>query len=111
MDRICKNCLLYDGATSTCGVKLLILGKVLRNIPVDPHDHCLWEEVGLADHIEEVRFRVVDPNTGHQTEGKGKVVMEYTDEHFFGDRPELPERDYDQEIKKLSQDPSSGADQ
>jgi hypothetical protein len=104
MERICKNCQLYDGPSSTCSVRLLIMGQVIRDIPVDPKDECLWEKEGLADHIHEIRFKVVDPMTGQPTKGNGKVVMEYTDEYLYGDRPELPEPNYNEEIKKLSED-------
>lgn len=83
MERICKNCRLFDGPTSTCSVRILAAGQTLRDIPVDPKDSCLWEKLGVADHIKDVRFRVIDPVTGQPTNGNGKVVIEY-DKDFFG---------------------------
>lgn len=83
MERVCKNCRLFDGPTSTCKVRLIVGGRVFRDVPVSPSDGCLWEEMGVADQIKEVRFRVVDPKTGEPTTGQGKVLIEYP-EGFFG---------------------------
>jgi hypothetical protein len=82
-EEICKNCQLFDGPSSTCSVRLLVAGQVMRDIPVDPSDTCLWEELGVVEHIKQTRFHVVDPLTGQPTNGNGKVVIEY-DQDFFG---------------------------
>jgi hypothetical protein len=56
---------------------------VIRDVPVDPQDPCLWEKLGIAENIKQTRFRVVDPITGEPTKGNGKVLIEY-DKDFFG---------------------------
>lgn len=61
----------------------MVAGQMYRDVPVDPGDGCLWEELGIADEIKQVRFRVVDPVTGEPTSGIGKVIME-CDKGFFG---------------------------
>lgn len=86
IEHICGNCRLFDGTTSTCSVRLLVMGETFRDVPVGTKDQCLWEELGLADEIKEVRFKTIDPMTGEGTNGYGKVVME-CDKDFFGKTP------------------------
>ncbi len=85
---ICKFCLLYNEVDSICPVRLIVGGQVFRNIPVLSKDPCLWEELGVADHIKETRFATVDPLTGEPTSGNGRVIIEY-DAGFFGKNPEV----------------------
>lgn len=80
---VCGNCRLFDGPSSTCAVRLLINGEVIRDIPVAPKDSCLWEEMGVAEHIKQTRWRVIDPVTGKPTDENGRVIIEY-DQDFFG---------------------------
>jgi hypothetical protein len=86
IEHVCGNCRLFDGPSSTCSVRLLVMGQTFRDVPVDPKDKCLWEELGVADHIKQARFRCIDPMTGRGTDGNGMVVIEYEDD-FFGKEP------------------------
>lgn len=83
VERICKNCLLFSPKTETCSVRVLYAGEKYKNIPVDPKDSCLWEELGIAEHIQQVRFWVED-DAGNKTNGNGTVKIEYP-EGFFPD--------------------------
>ncbi len=82
MERICENCRLFDGQTSTCKVRVLVAGHVYRDIPVLGSDTCIYEDLGVADYSQEVRFKVQDPITGEPAT-TGKVTIEYPTE-FFG---------------------------
>lgn len=82
MERICQNCKLFDPHESTCSVRIIYGTEVVRNVPVEGNSSCLWEELGLSDHIKEVRFWVED-EAGNSTSGNGTVKIEYPD-GFFG---------------------------
>ena len=84
MEYICGNCRLFNPATSTCAVRIMNAGITYRDIPVDEDDFCLWEELGVADQIQEVRFWVEDPKTGQKINGDGRLKIQYP-EGFFGD--------------------------
>lgn len=83
MKKICKNCALFNKQNNTCQVKIVYGPEVIRDVPVDPKNTCLWEQMGVADLIQEVRFWVEDPKTGEKTDGNGIVKMQYP-EGFFG---------------------------
>lgn len=85
MQRICKNCRLFNEPDGTCSIRILHQGVVWRDIPVDPNDECLWEELGIADHIQQVRFWVEDDN-GEPTKGNGTVKIEYPPGFFGSDQ-------------------------
>lgn len=91
MDRICKNCRLFDHHSRTCAVRLVNGTEVIRDVPVDPYDTCLWEDMGLAEFIREVRFWVEDPTTGEKTDGNGQVKIQYPSEFFGEDKPNIDE--------------------
>lgn len=90
IERICKNCLLFDPKKSECTVVILHEGKRIK-IPVCAEDPCFFEQeyfneqtgkVENFNEIQQVRFWVENPNTGEPSE-KGIVKMEYP-EGFFG---------------------------
>ena len=64
-------------------VRIVHEGVTWRDIPVDPKDKCLWEDLGVADQIQQVRFWVED-ELGNPTAGNGRVKIEYP-EGFFKD--------------------------
>ena len=74
--RICENCRLFNPPDSTCSVRLLVEGQVIRDVPVDPIEPCFWETNGFADQIKQVRFWVEDSH-GNHTDGDGTVKIEY----------------------------------
>lgn len=41
VEKICKNCLLYDSQEKVCKVSVLINGETYE-LPVDPYDSCHW---------------------------------------------------------------------
>lgn len=91
IDRICKNCRLYDPANSECKVVILHEGSRI-NLPVEAKDRCFFEqeffdpEVGdFVDfnEIKEVKFWVEDDKG--QKANQGTVKIEYP-EGFFGDK-------------------------
>lgn len=97
IERICKNCRLFNPQTSECSVVILVEGERTK-IPVDPQDSCFFEanpELGqtedFTDMIQQVRFWCEDED-GKKTDGNGKVKVEYpkgffgkTIEQLFGD--------------------------
>lgn len=54
VEKICKNCLLYNKQEGTCRVNVLFEGEML-NIKVDPYDNCYWLEL-------EEECRQINPN-------------------------------------------------
>ena len=93
IERICKNCLLFNPQKSECSVVILHDGKRIK-LPVDEKDPCFFEQeyidpiTGQKDNfndIQQVKFWVENPNTGEKTD-HGIVKMEYP-EGFFGDTP------------------------
>lgn len=80
----CKNCLLYNRSNSTCKVAILIDGEEFH-IPVFPEDNCHMDELGIP--VEQVRWYVVDKETGEPTDGDGIVKIEYP-EGFFDSKNE-----------------------
>lgn len=91
VERICKNCKLFNPATSECAIVVLHEGKRHR-LPVLANDPCFFEgqyfdpttEGGenFVDDIKEVKFWV-ENDRGEKTRGNGTVKMEYP-EGFFG---------------------------
>jgi hypothetical protein len=93
MERICKNCRLFNPDDSSCSVKLVNGTDVIRDLPVNANDSCVWEDMGLADFIQEVRFWVEDPETGKKTDGNGLVKIQYPEGFFGYSEREREERD------------------
>jgi hypothetical protein len=92
VERICKNCKLYNPEGGVCSVVVLHEGSRLR-LPVLANDPCFFEGEyfdptteameNFAREIQEVKFWVEDKK-GNKTAGDGTVKMEYP-EGFFGD--------------------------
>lgn len=53
MEKICKNCLLFDKEKQICKVAILIEGKKY-NLPVFPEDKCHLDELKIP--VEQVRW-------------------------------------------------------
>lgn len=53
MEKICKNCLLFDKEKKICKVAILIEGKKY-NLPVFPEDKCHLDELKIP--VEQVRW-------------------------------------------------------
>ncbi len=93
VERICKNCKLYNPQENHCRVVILHEGERLH-IPVEPQDSCFFEEnyfdattkamENFADDLKEVKFWV-ENERGEKTVGDGTVKMEYP-EGFMGDQ-------------------------
>ena len=77
VEKICKNCLLYDIENQFCSVIVLHKGKKI-NLPTNPDDPCIFEN----DEIQQVKMWVEDEN-GNKTDKDGTVKIEYP-ENFFG---------------------------
>lgn len=75
MKRICKNCRLYNPSSSTCVVQAVVNEQIVKDIPVDPKDKCLWEELGIADHIEQIRLWEHE-----KKDGSKEVKVEFPEE-------------------------------
>lgn len=96
IERICKNCKLFDAKSRVCAVIILHEGK-RRNLPTDAEDKCFFEQgyfdpttraiEDFAGEIQEVKFWVEDEN-GEKTRGDGKVMIQYP-ENFFPDSPKF----------------------
>tara|TARA_Y100000034_G_scaffold124273_1_gene172216 strand:+ start:2287 stop:2616 length:330 start_codon:yes stop_codon:yes gene_type:complete len=102
VERICKNCKLFNPETNRCAVVILHGGEKY-NLPVDERDTCFFEdqftaitpkfdrsgnlksidEETFTPEIQEVKWWVEDPNTGETTDGDGVVKIEYP-QGFFG---------------------------
>ena len=91
IERICKNCKLFDATNHLCHVVILHEGQRVK-LPVDEEDACFFEEqyfdptekamTDFAEDIQQVRFWVED-DKGERTNGNGTVKVEYP-EGFFG---------------------------
>ena len=80
VDKVCGNCLLYNGNKKECKVAILVEGKEMH-LPVSPKDKCHMEELGIP--VQQVRWWVEDEN-GNPTDKDGVVKMEYPI-GFFGE--------------------------
>jgi len=91
IERICKNCKLYDENKGECCVVILHEGNRIR-LPVESNDTCFFEEEyfhpktnsveNFSEEIQQVRFWVENKD-GKTTNGDGVVKIEYP-EGFFG---------------------------
>lgn len=92
IERICKNCKLFDPKKSECAIVVLHEGRRHR-LPVLAQDPCFFEEAyfdpkadfpeDFVEDIKEVKFWV-ENEKGEKTKGNGVVKMEYP-EGFFAD--------------------------
>jgi hypothetical protein len=94
IDRICRNCKLFDPKRLECSVVILHEGQRLR-LPVDATDVCFFEQeyfdptteaMENFNEIQEVKFWVEDEK-GEKTDGNGVVKMEFPT-NFFGNLEE-----------------------
>lgn len=93
IERVCKNCKLYDTKREVCSIIVLHEGKKL-NVPMEPEDACLYETEyfdpttkaieSFTDEIKEVKMWV-ENDKGEKTDGDGVVKIEYPD-GFFGEK-------------------------
>ena len=93
IERICKNCKLFDSENNFCGIVVLWEGE-RQHLPVDAEDACFFEEEyfdpvtksteSFAEDIQEVKFWTEDEK-GEKTDGNGVVKIEYP-EGFFGNQ-------------------------
>lgn len=93
IEKVCRNCLLYDGKKGLCRATILMEGQRI-NLPMYPNDPCFFEEEitvknekgevidRFTPQVQEVKWWVEDPNTGKKS-NKGVVKMEYPPD-FFG---------------------------
>jgi hypothetical protein len=90
IERICKNCKLFNPKKLECSVVILYGGERFH-LPVDPQDSCFFEKEVFdpitgkkedLNEIKEVKWWVEDPVTGKQSD-KGNVKIQYP-EGFFG---------------------------
>jgi len=91
IERICKNCQLFNPAKNECAVVVLHEGQRLK-LPVLAEDNCFFEGMyfdpttkameDFAGEIKQARFWVENPD-GDKTNGNGIVKMEYP-EGFLG---------------------------
>lgn len=91
IERICKNCKLFNPESSTCSIVILYEGERIK-LPVTAEDPCFFEEQyfdpitktkeNFTDVIQQVRFWVEDEK-GNKTNEDGIVKIEYP-EGFFG---------------------------
>lgn len=92
IERICRNCKLYDSGRGECAVIVLHEGQRLH-LPVLPNDSCFFEGQyfdptteavdDFAGDLKEVKFWV-ENDKGQKTGGNGVVKMEYP-EGFLGE--------------------------
>src|SRR3954470_3580437 len=78
MERICKNCRLFNEHDNVCSVTVIILGEHYE-LPVHPRDHCHWEQIDgeiqneLKDKLDKSNpyFRArLEPEIDHPIEVK-----------------------------------------
>lgn len=93
IEKICKNCLLYDPKKAVCRATILMEGERI-NLPMYPTDPCFFEdEITIKDEngkildrftpeVQQVKWWVEDPKTG-QKSNKGIVKIEFPN-NFFG---------------------------
>lgn len=114
IERICKNCKIFDPKTGVCKIVVLYEGKRI-NVPMDENDSCMYETgyfdpfsnniEDFSEDIKEVKFWVEDEK-GNKTDKDGTVKIEYP-EGFFGDNdPNVEELDeeYKKFLKELDDD-------
>lgn len=53
VEKICKNCKLYNPVDKVCGVTVLIHGEKYE-LPTLPQNKCFWEKEGIE--IEELKM-------------------------------------------------------
>lgn len=80
LERICKNCLLFNKAKSECRVVIIYEGEKVH-LPVEPQDACFFEDKfqgneDFAGDIKEIKMWVEDPETGKPVAGNGVVKIE-----------------------------------
>lgn len=84
IERICKNCRLFDPSDNCCSVIVLYEGSKIR-LPVEPEDSCFFEqeyfdpitgEMDDLNAIKEIKFWVEDKD-GNKTDKDGIVKIEY----------------------------------
>lgn len=90
IERICKNCKLFDPSKGSCSVVILHEGEKIK-LPVDPEDPCFFEEEyfdpitqstnNFSDEIQEIKFWVEGPD-GQKTDKNGIVKIEYPENLF-----------------------------
>lgn len=91
IERICKNCRLFNENREVCSVIVLYEGDKI-NIPMDPNDTCMYESSyfdpttkameSFSEDIKEVKIWV-ENDKGEKVNGDGIVKIEYPD-GFFG---------------------------
>lgn len=92
IQRICKNCKLFNPEKQECSVVILHEGSRLK-LPVDPNDSCFFEDQyfdpitqtkeKFSGDVKEVKFWVENQD-GSKIKGDGIVKIEYP-EGFFGE--------------------------
>jgi hypothetical protein len=85
VEKICKNCKLYDRANNECSIIILHEGQKLK-LPVLPQDTCFFEGQyfdpttkameDFTGSVDQVKFWVEDKE-GKKTDGNGTVKIEY----------------------------------
>ncbi len=87
VERICKNCRLYNPEANHCSVIIMHEGEKLH-LPVDPEDLCFFEfqyfdpttkAIENFNEIKEIKAWVEDAS-GQKTGGNGIVKIEVPDE-------------------------------
>jgi hypothetical protein len=81
LEHICKNCKLYNMEDRYCRVVVLFEGERI-NPPTEPNTMCIFEETGVAEDIQQVKWWTEDPDTGEKSKN-GVVKIEYP-VGFFG---------------------------
>ena len=89
VERICKNCRLFNPVEQLCMVAILHEGEKIH-LPVLPQDTCFFEQEYFNpitnekedfNHINEIKFWV-ENEKGEKIDGKGKIVMEAPESLF-----------------------------
>ncbi len=76
VERICKNCLLFDPKNNLCSVVLLFEGRKVK-LPVDPEDPCFFEqEFYNEDTKEKETFQIQQIRMWQEND---RVKIEYPD--------------------------------
>lgn len=88
IERICKNCQLYDEANQECSIIVLHEGQKLK-VPMSPSDQCLYEEnyfnpidnkkENLISDIKQIKMWV-ENDKGEKINGNGIVKIEYPED-------------------------------
>lgn len=95
IQKVCKNCKLFNPSTSECSVVIIHEGQRCK-LPVIAEEACFFEGMyfdpttkameSFSEDIKEVKFWV-ENEKGEKTNGDGVVKIEYP-EGFFGDELE-----------------------